>query len=183
MSKLRDRDMWYARVQWALAGGMALLMLGFYVLGYRPAVHRQDSLELQISQKQHELEVNQSEARDLPAVAREVELLRYRLERFGRKLPKQQELGGFVSSIEQLGQQAQLRGLDIFPEMQRRNALYTELPIQLRFEGDFMSVCTFLRQAEEMQRLTRVQQLSMRTKDSSAGQVEVRLLLTIYSEG
>jgi type IV pilus assembly protein PilO len=182
MSNLKERDVWYARVQRVLTVAMVLLVLGFYLLGYRPGASRLDSLKIQTMQKQRELSLNQSRARHLPAVSREVELLRWRLERFGRQLPRQQGLGEFLSDIERLGQAHGIRGLNIFPEAQRQDGLYCELPIRIRLEGEFLSVCAFLLEAEAMPRLTRIRQLHIRSRPGGGAGVEAILLLSIFSE-
>ena len=44
----------------------------------------------------------------------------------------------------------------------------------------FLNACTFLRQTEEMQRLTRVRSISIRSKDGKLGQVEVQMAMNIY---
>jgi Tfp pilus assembly protein PilO len=181
MKRLKEQDSYYARVQWSMTVGTLLVVALFYVLGYRATTTRMEDLQIQIAAKERELDANQSRARNLPAVMREVDTLRHRIERFGKQLPRQQDLGQFISSIEELSQEATLRGLTVQPEPPRRNGLYAELPIRLSFEGDFLRICSFLRQAEEMQRLTRVQMLSVRARDASSGRVEVQMLMTVYS--
>jgi Tfp pilus assembly protein PilO len=67
-----------------------------------------------------------------------------------------------------------------------RSELFDEQPVSLTFEGDFVNVFSFLRQTEEMQRLTRVKELKLRSSDRTgkSGQVEVELSMNIYfSEG
>jgi hypothetical protein len=50
----------------------------------------------------------------------------------------------------------------------------------MTFEGDFLNAFGFLRQLEEMQRLTRVKTLSVRCRDPRTGLVEVSLAMNIY---
>ena len=68
------------------------------------------------------------------------------------------------------------------PGVPVRSDLYAEWPISLKFEGDFKNVFNFLRRAEEMQRLTRVKGLRVRSIDTSgkSGQVQVELSMNIY---
>ena len=82
---------------------------------------------------------------------------------------------------------AALRKVTVTPSViPTRSELFAEQPVSLKFEGDFLSVFSFLRQTEEMQRLTRVRELRLRSDDRAArpGQVEVELSMNIYfSEG
>ena len=56
-----------------------------------------------------------------------------------------------------------------------------ELPIKLQFEGDFTSVYAFLRNVEEMPRMTRVRGMQIKSRDRDAsGQVQVQLAMNIY---
>ena len=62
----------------------------------------------------------------------------------------------------------------------RRQDLYGEIPIVMSFEGDFTNVFGFVRRLEEMQRLARVKQMTVKAKDGKAGQVDVSLTMNIY---
>jgi Tfp pilus assembly protein PilO len=179
-ARLRDQLAGCVRVQRALACGVAALAVGFAVFGYRPASERQASLAMEIESKRRTLEADEVNARKLPVVALEVEKLKARLERFDKKLPNQQELGPFIGDITQASQQAALRRLTVQPGVARRGDLFSELPISLNFEGDFLSVFSFLQQTEAMQRLTRVRSLTLKTKDTKLGTVDVQVSMNIY---
>jgi Tfp pilus assembly protein PilO len=61
-----------------------------------------------------------------------------------------------------------------------RSELFAEQPVSLKFEGDFLKVFSFLRQTEQMQRLTRVRELKIKNNRSNKpGQVEVELSMNI----
>jgi hypothetical protein len=50
----------------------------------------------------------------------------------------------------------------------------------MNFEGDFQNVFSFIRQLEEMQRLTRVRSLTVKCKDGKLGHVDVSMAMNIY---
>ena len=52
-------------------------------------------------------------------------------------------------------------------------------PIKLTFEGDFISIYSFLRNTEEMPRLTRVRDMKLSSRDKT-GQVKFELTMNIY---
>ena len=168
------------QAQWVLGAVLALTVGAFFLFGYRPAEVQQRKLRDAIETQRRDLVSRQSRAANLPAVTLEVDKLRARLDRFDKKLPRQPDLGEFIKQITQVSQQAELRKLSVQPGMPKRTALYAEMPITLKFEGDFLSAESFIRQAEDMQRLTRVKNLTIRNRDSRTGQVDVSLTMSIY---
>ncbi len=175
---LQSQISWFTRAQWALAAAMMLLIGGFYFAGYRPQSARLNDLKGLIGRHEQELCSSQSQTSILPTVAADVERLKVKLEKF-KSLPHQQELPQFIKDIAQLGQQANLRRFDMKPGMPAREGQFSQLPIQLTFEGDFVNVYSFLRHSEELQRLTRVRGMSIKSKDK-LGQVKVQLSMNIY---
>lgn len=180
MQTLQSQIGWCARIQWGLGSTMLTMVVAFYVMGYRPASQRLAALHQDIEIKQRELRDNQSRTQIRPVVEDKVRELHKKLQRFDKKLPRQQEFGQFYNDITFLGRQSALSKCFVEPAaVPRRNDRFVELPIDLRFEGDFLNVFAFLRQIDEMQRLTRVQSLKVTSKGDS-GQVEVQLSMNIY---
>jgi Tfp pilus assembly protein PilO len=184
MQTLQSHNQRCTRVQWIMAGVMVLIIAAFYMFGFRPLSNRQAALAQDIVAKRTALQTEQDEARKLPEVTMEVNRLRARVEKFDKKMPKQADIGNFIRDINQLSQQTSLKKMTVTPGMPRKTQLYSELPISLNFEGDFVSVHAFLRQAESMQRLTRVRNVNVKNNDPVSGQVQVELSMNIYfSEG
>ena len=186
MRTLESQIGWCAKVQWVLAGAMVLLVGGFYLLSYRPkSVHRAE-LQGQIVVKERELATNQARTQIKPIVERKVALSKAKVDRFDKRLPRQAEFGQFIKDITHLSQRSALRRWSTKTDTPKRSddKLLVELPINLNFEGDFQGVFAFLRQMEQMPRLTRIRDLSVKAKPGAAGDVEVHVSLAIYfSEG
>jgi Tfp pilus assembly protein PilO len=180
MAALRTQAGLCTKLQWTLAGVLAACIAAFLVFYWRPGSREQANLRLELSRRQLELDANRDVSTRLAVVSANVERTRLRLERFNRKLPKQEELGQFVKEITNLSQQASLRRLSNQPGDLKRRDVFCERPISLSFEGDFNDVFSFLRQAEEMQRLTRVRTLNVRSLDAQQGLVDVQVVMSIY---
>jgi len=184
MTSLKSQARRCTRVRACLVSVLALMAGGFYLLGYRPADHQLQQLTKQMQEKQLALQSDRERAGHLSKVQLDVENLKLRLERYDKRLPKQQELGQFMRDITQLSQQSTLRKLTVQPGVPKRHQLFNELPISLNFEGDFLSVFAFLKETEGMQRLTRVNTINVKCRDTKLGTVEVQLSMNIYfSEG
>lgn len=184
MASLKSQVEWCSRVQWSLGVAVAIIVVCFVLLGYLPELREQRELAAEKEQKRRQRDDMESRVSTLEIVEAEVERLSTRLDRVGRKLPRKPDLGGFVTDITQLARQTSLRRMTNQPGAPKRNELFGEQPIALTFEGNFSDVFLFLRQVEEMQRLTRIRNIKIRSVDSKAGVVDVSLLMSIYfSEG
>ncbi|HEV2293495.1 MAG TPA: type 4a pilus biogenesis protein PilO [Tepidisphaeraceae bacterium] len=180
MRTLQSQAGWCARAQWVLGSFFIVLCAAFYLFVYRPGTARQHELRAQIDLKTREIESNRRETSIRNTLQLEVDELHRRLARFDKQLPRQVEWGQFLNDITLLRDQAGLRDCHIIPTGAKPNDLFVEFPIHVKFEGDFLSVFSFLRQMEQMQRLTRVRDLSMRTKRPGSGVVDVSLSMNIY---
>ncbi len=168
------------KAQWIL-GGVMLAMVAYFVLfSYLPQSSRLKSLSASIHSKQRELSASQSRADTLPTVKVDLDKLRLSVDNYDKKLPRQAALGEFLKNITQLSAQASLRNLSVQPGLPRRLDKVSELPISMHFEGDALSVFAFLRQTEQMPRITRVQNVELHTLDPRLGTVEVQLAINIY---
>jgi Tfp pilus assembly protein PilO len=181
MRSLKTQIQLCTRLQYIAAGLLLALLGAFYLVAYRPEHGRLSALKRSIDERQREIAERREKTKDLPAVAMEVARLRQRLDQY-KPLPEHQDLPQFVRDMDQLSKQAALRNFAINPLPLTRQPLYCETPVQFKFEGDFMNVYSFLRQAEQMPRLTRVRSMSLRpVRNAQAGQVQVVLSMNIYS--
>ena len=181
MPSLQTQIRWCARVQWTLAAIVLALATAFYLAGYRPVTGRLADLRRQIEERQRDLMAGRLQTKVLPDVAGEVRRLRERLDHSNKSLPPEPELPQFIRDVTQLSQQAMLKSFTYKLGVPVRREQVSELPIQLSFAGDFANVFAFLRNAEEMPRLTRVRAMSIRTRDrDKSGQVQVTMTMNIY---
>jgi Tfp pilus assembly protein PilO len=179
MGNLQNHVRWFIRAQWVLGGLMVALLGVFFLLGYRPQIARLRQLQQQIAQSQYELRESQVKTKALPAIASEVKNLRQQLDA-SKQLPARQELPQFLKDVTALGQACSLHPFTFKQGIPARGELFCELPINLSFEGDFIDAFNFLRHTEEMQRLTRVRDMSIKAKDGQTGRVEVQVSMNIY---
>jgi Tfp pilus assembly protein PilO len=180
MKSIQSQTAWCVRAQWTLMIVTVCLFAGFIFFAFLPTNQRRKSLSDEIVSKVGSLETNQARAQGLNTLALEVDHLRIKLERFNKILPKTPGLGEFINDTAQISNQYGIRKLMHQPGMMRRLDLYGEIPIVMSFEGESSNVFGFVRQLEEMQRLTRVKSLSVRCKDGKLGQVDVNLAMNIY---
>jgi Tfp pilus assembly protein PilO len=179
MKMLREQVSWCARAQWVMGICALVLLAGFYVVGYLPASRRLAQLDRQIANTRDELTNTRGKANSLQVITRDVQKLKEKLEN-SKKLPSQNDLPQFITDVELFSRKSSLRGYSSNVLKPVRNDTFWQMPIELKFEGDFSNVFTFLQQTEAQKRLTRVKKIELKAKDREPGQVAVQLTMNIY---
>ena len=180
MKNQRNQIGWSVRARWAMVGLMLFSAGMFYLTWWRPARRIQEGLRTAIDHAQADLQQTKSQLANLPELQAEVYRLQATWEPFSHRLPQKVEISPFMKEIGNLCQQTAIRKFTWQPGTIRKLDGLSEYPITMNFEGDVYSVFDFLKQAEEMQRITRVRNLTIRTKDSKLGQVEVQMAMNLY---
>jgi Tfp pilus assembly protein PilO len=184
MPSLKTQIHWYTRVQQLLIGIVLLTAILFYSLAFHPQSSKSQYLNGQINQKERELDANEKEARALPRVQADINHLLTKLADF-KKLPASAgDLGQFQTEIAELARRDNLGGWSVsWPGTPLRHERFNELPVSVKFNGDFRNVFAFLCQLEDLPRLTRIKSMIVKS-DNADGIVQVELLMNIYySEG
>ena len=180
-SNLKHQLKWCGRVQWALAAVLVLSLAAFNLLGIRPADARLAAIRNRVASELNQLRADQARAATLPVVEQQTLDLRRRLDQFDKELPRHRDLAQLIGDMTRISQKSSLQKLSWRPDpTPRRTDQFTELPIHFSFQGDFLGVFNFLRQVEDMQRLTRLRKLQVQSTDGVAGQVDVQLTMNVY---
>jgi Tfp pilus assembly protein PilO len=184
MPSLKTQIAWFTRVQQALIGAVLVTAVIFYAAVYRPETGRLGDLSSSIAQRERELNVAQTQTGVLPQVEADIHRLKDELKDFQRLPANPQDLGQFQIEMSELAKYDNLRGLQVrWSGMPKRDESLCQLPISLKFDGNFLDVYSFLCDVEKLSRLTRVQSLTVKCPNAD-GNVEVDLVMNLYySEG
>ncbi len=182
MIPLNKQIEWLRRCQKVLAGVVGAVLLLFYAVVYRPSTQRIVEIQNQIATTNQQIKSNESAAKDLDKIKRDVQQLRDQIAR-SRKLTRDQDLSGFLRDVTDLAHGTRVDRFRCEPESVRKLDLCSELPIKLKFAGPFMDVASFLRQAEEMPRMMRTRSLTLKSRDGKDGVVNAELSVSIFFGG
>ena len=169
-----------------IAAGVLLgVVLAATVLVYLPQRGRLHDLRTEIAQEKARLLGDTERSSAVPAMLRQVQTMRKRYTNFDRRLPKRKELGGFLREISGNLAQENLANQLIEPGSPTRAKLFHTLPIVVRFQGSYLSLASFLKRLEEMERLTQVQRLSISRRSqpdraAPAEDLHIEVLMNIY---
>ncbi len=180
MSALQAKIARYVTTQWVMSVIALVLAMAFYFAGIRPAQNDRATIVASIAEQNRQLNEGRARAQNLPVIEAEVEQLRSRLERFDKKLPKKPDMDQFMREITRVSEASSLKKVSVQPGSPKRSELFSEMPIALNFTGEFPNVVKFLERTEDMQRLTRVRSLGIKTRDAQNGTVEVDVSMSIY---
>jgi len=164
-----------------LTGVLVALVSAAVVFVYLPQQRELRALRTEIATKERILSANAQKVSVVPSLSRQVKAMKNRYKDFDRRLPPQTELGGFLREISGNLAAERISDLWIEPGTPAREELFHTLPIIMRFTGPYLSLASFLRRADAMERLTRVQMLKVGTfRDDENGNLKIELQMNIY---
>jgi Tfp pilus assembly protein PilO len=154
-------------------------------IAYALVVFRQQSNALaalrdRVSRTAVHVEQDDAKAHRVPAMKREIEQMRQRFTKdWDRRLPQSKELSGFLREIAANLAEARLANQIIQPGSPTKGSLFNCLPITMRFEGDFLSLGSFLARVGQMTRLTRIESMNIKP-DQASGNLQIEISMNIY---
>ena len=99
------------------------------------------------------------------------------------KLPQEKDMDSVIREVWETAERHCLNTKSIRTKKVIQSANYSEQPIQMSFVGSFSpGVFDFLRDIEQISRLTRVSDLKIVADDKVSGQVSADITVTIYFE-
>lgn len=164
---------------WIMLGCLLVLVLVVTLTVYLPQARQMDDVRTRAASENALLRSNEQRAGILPDVARRVQEMKTLYQELDRRIPARTELGGFLREISGHLNNEKLSSQLIEPGNPRRQELFHTLPIIMRFQGSYLSLAEFLKRIHAMQRLARVQRLTI-TGDSNADVLDMELQMNIY---
>jgi Tfp pilus assembly protein PilO len=163
-----------------MLGVVAAMTVGYLVTVYRQQSRVLESCKTQANSMRLQIAEDGEKAKRVPAMTREVESMKQRFNKeWDRQLPQRQELGGFLREIAGNLAQSNLSNTITQPGNPTKGSLYNRLPINMKFEGDFLSLTAFLKSIDSMSRLTRIDRLMIKPTEKDDA-LEIELGMNIY---
>ena len=155
------------------------------VLVYLPQRRQLQEIKGRIAQEECRIVEDAGRAAGVPDLVRQVQGMKKRYTNFDRRLPKRKELGGFLREISGNLSEEKLSNQLIEPGTPQRAQLFQTMPIVLRFQGSYLSLASFLKRLDHMERLTQVEKLAVQQKGESLAEgpgesLDIEVQMNIY---
>lgn len=155
------------------------------VLVYVPQWRKLQDARAKIALEQCRMVEDAGMAAGVPDLVRQVQAMKKRYSNFDHRLPKRKELGGFLREISSNLTEESLSNQLIEPGTPLRAQLFHTLPIVLRFQGSYLSLASFLKRLDHMERLTQVEKLSVQHKGGALPEgpddnLDIEVQMNIY---
>lgn len=166
---------------WATLGVLAVMAIGTGTFVYMPQENELRRIRTMVASKNMVIEAHAQEAAVVPAMERQIAAIKNRYKDFDRRMPKRKELAGFLKEISGILAAENLVILNTEPRSPNREKLFHNLPISMKLRGSYLSLASLLKQIDKMERLTRIQKLSV-SKDpkSDTQDLNIELQMNIY---
>ncbi len=163
-----------------MLGILAAIVIVAIVAVYMPQSSKLKELRKDIVTCKREMESDAQKASVVPALLREVNALKGRYKNFDRRLPKSKELAGFLRDISsELASEPNIVSESYTTASPTREELFHKLPIKMHMKGSYIALVNFLNRISNMERLTRVEKLSIAAADDDSD-LDIDMQLNIY---
>lgn len=159
------------------------MLITAVVVVYIPQGHKIDELTSQIVTNKRELDEQMKRVSAIPDLVRHINAMQKRYSSFNARMPQEQELGAFLEEINDHLSHGDFSGQSIEPGTPTREDLFHTLPIIMKFRGSYLALGRFLEQLDSMERLSRVQKLTIisgKGSKADSSKLEIELHLNIY---
>ena len=167
------------RDNWVTLGVLAALLVGAMFILYLPQSNKLDEIRSQSASLKTQLEADAKKAAVVPAMVRWIDTMQKRYLGFDRRMPKRKELAAFLREISSILASERLSNQLTEPGNPTREELFHTLPIIMKFQGSYLSLASLLERIDEMERLTRVQKLTI-ARDPKHEELNIEIQMNIY---
>jgi len=150
------------RQRYLLFGVIGVGIVAAYVyLLMLPLWETKGKLEADLQKLQADLEQKRMIAANRPKLEEEIKGLEKQLEAALVKLPEEKEIPKLLTQVNTLGLQSGLDFLLFRPAAPVKKGFYAEVPIDIRVEGEYHSLGTFLDRVSKLERIVNVADLRL----------------------
>jgi Tfp pilus assembly protein PilO len=161
------------------AAGIITLLLGSFLLLFRPALQRVSSLRQQTRVLTQQLELSSQVRTGLGHIQAEVAAVEQQLAAFHEQLPLEEQLDTYLRQIDQIAKQTGFNVTLIKPGTIQHQELYSQLPITISAASPFPEFYRFLGELHDLPRLTKIDALSV-VRQGETDVCDIALTLLIY---
>jgi Tfp pilus assembly protein PilO len=168
------------RQQLIIFGVVFLIVAGFLVLQYYPTLKRIKVLKME---KQQQSLLNSKIITDLGNVkniAEQAEELKHKIGDYDLKVPAGPDLGRFLQQVAEIMNEQNLQEQLIQPGIEGREGQLVCMPIEIKCKGSLNQIFNFFRSLEKMERIIRIEKVSIRNEAGFSGIITLNARANIF---
>lgn len=116
----------------------------------------------------------------LPQVSREVEMLKQQIGDFDAKIPLGRAHGEFMQNLASVMKKQGLEELVVQPGVEVQVGELVKIPVYIRCQGKLMHIFNFFKALEGLQRVIRIEEVSMTGSDKFDGNLVMQAKTNIF---
>lgn len=153
---------------------------GFVIFRYLPLKSKVKAIEETMSAQRLTIAKGVSDSEQLPLFEEQLEKLKNELEDYEANIPKQRDLGLFLSRIADLMNQHKLREQIIEPRQEIRGENLSCIPLNIKCKGSLAQIFEFYQNLQGLDRLIRIEQVKFLNDGNFNGDMSMQTKAVIY---
>ena len=164
----------------ALGALVLLIVLLYYFLVDKKYQDEAEQLNARLDDLKTEISKTRAIAANINEVDKELKLLEKKLAEALTKLPNEAEVEKLLITIDELGRDNGIIFSTFKPGKEAARQLYTEVPIALKFRGNFFHILRFFDEIIKLPRIVTISDLTMTSGKGKGGMLDVTCTATTY---
>ncbi|MHC4062626.1 MAG: type IV pilus inner membrane component PilO [Planctomycetota bacterium] len=152
----------------------------FMVLWYLPLRRKTKEIEQVKAKRALTIAKGTADARQTPLLQEQLRKLQARIGDFEASIPEQRAHGGFLQRITDLMKDHDLKDEVIKPGEEIRADKFTCIPVSMECKGELAQISEFYRRLQNLDRLVRIEKVTLNNDESYGGQVTMKTEAVVY---
>ncbi len=156
------------------------ILTGFIAFRYLPLKGQLEELEAETKQVQKLYANAQKKQKTLPEIEKKLNELETRTYHFKEKIPGERSLGSFLQQIAELMDKNGLKDHSVQPRENIENKDFAYIPLVVDCKGELKDIFNFFRSVEELERLVKIEEVTLNNSASYSGELEMSAKVYIF---
>ncbi|MHC4456486.1 MAG: type IV pilus inner membrane component PilO [Planctomycetota bacterium] len=160
-----------------IAGSM---IAGFVLFRYRPFRKRIKVLQHTKATQTLAVAKASEQVNQLPELKEQLLRLQKAVENYEENIPAERALGEFLHTIAELMNEHNLKEQVITPGEEMKAKLLIAIPVNMQCKGGLKQIFDFYKSLQELDRLVRIEQVTLKNDHNFSGEVNMQTKAVIY---
>ena len=163
-----------------LFAAAGVMVGGFVLFRYLPLRNRIEVVNQTKASERRDASEDQARSRLLPVLEEQAGKLTESIGDYDAKIPRQRNLGVFLSSITELMNEHNLGEQMVTPGLEAKSAELNCIPVDIQCKGSITAMFEFFKGLQRLDRLVRIEQVKLTNDSDFSGGVKLETRAVIY---